>query len=175
TLHNAGNASLYLLFVCSIVALVFRYKPMEISFSQLLKQYWPLHLAMASLFCAVFLNQLVSGDFAIKQYDRAFRLAVFAPIFWIILSVPLRYLKNIQWAFVIGVLAALIKGYIFTDGGVDRFGNVGFLSTIAFSNIALLLGTMALISFGWNRSQEKIIFLIKVLACCAGVYCILLS
>ncbi|MFC5475938.1 O-antigen ligase family protein [Paraherbaspirillum soli] len=174
-LHNAGNACLYLLFVCSIVALVCRYKPMETSFGQLLKQYWPLHLAMASLFCAVFLNQIVSGDFAVKQYDRAVRLAVFAPIFWIILSVPLRHLKNVQWAFVVGVFAAVIKTYVITEGGIDRFGNVGFLSTIAFSNIALLLGAMALISFGWNERRQKVIFVVKVLACCVGLYATLLA
>lgn len=169
-LHNAGNACLYLLLVCSIVALVCRYKPMETSFSQLFKEYWPLHLAMASLFCAVLINQVVTGDFEIKQYDRALRLAVFAPVFWVVLSAPLRYLKNVQWAFVIGVFVAVIKAYVLTEGGIGRFGNIGFLSTIAFSNIALLLGAMALLSFGWNDRREKIIFALKVLACCVGVY-----
>lgn len=169
-LHNAGNAGLYLLFLSSIVALICRFKPMGASFSQLLKQYWPLNLAMASLFCAVLINQLVSGSFQFKQYDRAIRLAVFAPIFWVILSVPLRYLKNVQWAFVVGVVAAMIKAYMLTDGGVNRFGNIGFLSTIAFSNIALLLGSMALISFGWNDRRDKVIFALKVLACCLGLY-----
>ena len=143
---------------------------MEINFSHLLKQYWPLHLAMASLFVAVFINQLVTREFQISQYDRALRLAVFAPVFWVVLSIPLRYLKNSQWAFVIGVFAAAIKAYVVSSGGIERFGNIGFLSTIAFSNIALLLGTMALISFGWNAKNQKMIFSIKVLACCAGLY-----
>lgn len=169
-LHNAGNACLYLLFLCSVVALICRFKPMETSFGQLLKQYWPLHLAMASLFCAVLINQIVSGDYQLKQYDRALRLAIFAPIFWVVLSVPLRYLKNVQWAFIVGVLAAVIKAYMLTTGGINRFGNIGFLSTIAFSNIALLLGSMAFISFGWNERRAKFIFGLKVVACCLGIY-----
>lgn len=174
-LHNAGNACLYLLVACSIVALVSRYKPMETSFIQLLIQYWPLHLAMASLACAVLINQLVTGDYQIKQYDRALRLAVFVPVFWIVLSAPLKYLKNVQWAFIVGALLAMTKAYLLTDGGIDRDGNIGFLSTIAFSNIALLLGVMALLSFGWNDRRQKIVFSLKVLVCCIGVYTTILA
>ncbi|MGS0740696.1 O-antigen ligase family protein [Glaciimonas sp. GG7] len=174
-LHNAGNACLYLLVACSIVALVGRCKPMETSFTQLLIQYWPLHLAMVSLACAVLINQLVIGDYQIKQYDRALRLAVFAPVFWIVLSAPLKYLKNVQWAFIVGVLLAMTKAYHMTDGGIDRDGNIGFLSTIAFSNVALLLGVMALLSFGWNDRRQKIVFALKVLVCCIGVYTTILA
>jgi O-antigen ligase len=143
---------------------------MGIGFSQLLKEYWPLHLAMASLFIAVILNQLSLGIFDVPQYDRAIRLALFAPVFWIILAAPLRYLKSVQWAFIVGIVAAAIKIYLFTDGGVSRPSNVGFLLIIAFSDIALLLGCMTLLSIGWDSRRDKAIILLKVLVFCISLY-----
>jgi O-antigen ligase len=174
-LHDAGNACLYVLLICSIVALICRCKPMGIGFGQSLKEYWPLHLAMASLFIAVILNQLSLGTFEARQYDRAIRLAVFAPVFWIILAAPLRYLKSVQWAFIVGIIAAVIKIYVATDGGTSRPSNIGFLLIIAFSDIALLLGCMTLLSIGWNNRSEKAVILLKFLIFCVSLYITILG
>jgi O-antigen ligase len=174
-LHDAGNACLYVLLICSIVALICRCKPMGIGFGQLLKEYWPLHLAMASLFIAVILNQLSLGTFEARQYDRAIRLAVFAPVFWIVLAAPLRYLKSVQWAFIVGIIAAVIKIYVVTDGGTSRPSNIGFLLIIAFSDIALLLGCMTLLSIGWNNRSEKAVILLKFLIFCVSLYITILG
>ncbi|HWW08116.1 O-antigen ligase family protein [Collimonas sp.] len=174
-LHNAGNTCLYVLLICSIVALICRCKPMGIGFGQLLKEYWPLHLAMASLFIAVILNQLSLGAFEARQYDRALRLAVFAPVFWIILAAPLKYLKSVQWAFIVGIIAAVIKIYLGTDGGTSRPSNIGFLLIIAFSDIALLLGSMTLLSIGWNSRRDKAVILLKFLIFCVSLYITILG
>jgi O-antigen ligase len=169
-LHNAGNACLYLLLICSVVALVLRRKPMGIAFGEILKGYWPLHLAMGSLFIAVMFNQLSLGTFEAKQYDRALRLAIFAPIFWIVLAAPLKYLKSIQWALICGVIAAAIKIYLVTDGGISRPSNIGFLLIIAFSDIALLMGCMTLLSIGWNHHSNKMIIGLKFLIFVTSIY-----
>jgi O-antigen ligase len=174
-LHDAGNACLYLLLICSIVALICRCKPMDMSFSRMLKDYWPLHLAMASLFIAVILNQLSLGEFQAKQYDRALRLAVFAPVFWIVLAAPLQYLKSVQWAFIFGIIAAAIKIYLATDGGVSRPSNIGFLLIIAFSDIALLLGCMTLLSIGWNSTHRKTVIVLKSIVFCISLYITILG
>jgi O-antigen ligase len=174
-LHNAGNACLFVLLICSIVALILRCKPMDIAFSQVLKDYWLLHLAMASLFIAVILNQLSLGIFDAKQYDRALRLAVFAPVFWIVMAAPLKYLKYVQWSFICGIIAATIKIYLVTDGGISRPGNIGFLLIIAFSDIALLLGCMTLLSIGWNNRRNKMIMALKFIIFIASLYITILG
>lgn len=175
SLHNVGNACLFSLLILAIVAGVCRYKPMDIEFSQLLKDYWPLHLAMASLVIAVFLNQLLTGKFAVKYYDTALRIGLFAPVLWMVLALPLNYLKKIQWAFVLGAVLAVIKIHLLTTGGVIRPQNIGFLATIPFSDMALLFGVIALVSIGWNSLDEKLAVLLKVLACGAGIYVTILS
>lgn len=175
SLHNVGNACLFSLLILAIVAGVCRYKPMDTKFSQLLKDYWPLHLAMASLAIAVLLNQVFTGKFGIKYYDTALRIALFAPVLWVVLALPLNYLKKIQWAFVLGIFVAVIKGYLLTSGGTIRPYNIGFLATIPFSDMALLFGVIALISIGWNNLNEKLAVLLKVLACGAGIYVTILS
>lgn len=174
-LHNAGNVCLFLLLMFSIIAAAFRYKPMQISFGKLLKDYWQLHLAMVSLVIAVFLNQFSTGQFAVKYYDTAFRIALFTPVLWIILAVPLNYLKKIQWAFIVGVFAALAKAYLLTDGGMIRPFNMGFLATIPFSGIALLFGAIAIVSIGWTEHSAKLVIGLKILAGLAGVYVTILS
>ncbi|PFH10908.1 O-antigen ligase [Collimonas sp. PA-H2] len=175
SVHNVGNACLFFLFVLAIIAGACRYKPMDISFSSLLRSYWPLHLAMVSLVIAVLLNQFASGKFAVKYYDTAFRIALFTPVLWIVLGLPLNYLKKMQWAFVAGVLIALVKIYIITAGGTLRPGNIGFLATIPFSDVVLLFGFIGLISIGWNTRQEKLAIALKVLTCCASIYVTILS
>lgn len=175
SLHNVGNACLFSLLILSIVAAACRYKPAGINFGRLLKDYWPLHLAMASLALAVLLNQILTGIFAVKYYDTALRIALFAPVLWVVLELPLNYLKKIQWAFALGALLAVIKIYVFTAGGVLRPSNIGFLATIPFSDMALLFGIIALISIGWNERHEKLAIAFKVCACCAGIYVTILS
>jgi O-antigen ligase len=174
-MHNAGNACLYLLLICSMLAAGRGVKPMDTGFLPLLRQYWPLHLAMAGLVVATLLNHLSTGNFSIRNYDRALRLAVFAPVFWIILLLPIRYLRIVQWSAMAGVLLALLKAYALTEGGLGRPTTIGFLSTIAYSNIAFLLGTIAVISIGWNHGKQKTIIALKLLAFCAGIYTTILT
>ena len=174
-LHNAANACLYLLLICSLVAGICRFKPMGIAFPQLLKTYWPLHLAMAAWCIAVLLNQFSTGDFAGKHYDRALRLALFAPLPWIMLLLPFRFLKTVEWTAVAGVFAAAIKAYLLTSGGSERPTNIGFLSAIAYSDIALLLGTIAALSLWWDERRTMPSTILKVTAFFAGIYTTMLT
>lgn len=62
-LHDSGNAVLYLMVVLSLLLLAFRRQPENAGFKSLFFQNWPLHLAMASLFLSLLLNQMHSGKF----------------------------------------------------------------------------------------------------------------
>ena len=65
---------------------------------------------------------------------------------------------------------AAIKAYVVTAGGTVRDGNIGFLSIIAYSNIALLVGLLSLISIGWNSRFAQSTSILKAAACAAGAY-----
>jgi O-antigen ligase len=163
--HNVGNACLFLLLILSIVAMIMRGKPMGMPCSTLFRQYWPLHLAMAAVLAAVLLNEIGLGQFEGRQIDRAFRLALFLPISWIVLCVPLRHLKLVQWSFIVGIITALIQAYIVTNGGrLPNSGSVGFIAGIAFSNAVLLLGVWVLLSIGWNKDERPLVSALKIAA-----------
>ncbi|HJV53515.1 MAG TPA: hypothetical protein VJ652_18760, partial [Noviherbaspirillum sp.] len=63
-LHDAGNACLLLLLLCSLITALGHTRPAGYRFSHILKKYWPLHLAMGSWLLAVLLNQLSRGEFS---------------------------------------------------------------------------------------------------------------
>jgi len=168
--HSAANACLFLLLACALVAAGFGMKPLDISLSTFLRRYWPLHLAMAAWLISVLLNQASLGSFTVKHYDRALRIAVFAPVMWILLLLPFRYLKSLQWTAMAGLTGATVKAYIATSGGADRPTNIGFLSTIAYSDIALLLGILVFLSLGWEERRRPSMVMLKSAALVAGIY-----
>ena len=127
-------------------------------------------MALASSVLAVLLNQLWSGHFALKYYDRALRLALFPLIFWIVLLVPLDRFRWLRWGFFGATLIMMVKAFVLTQGGQFRFGNIGFLSIIAYSDIAMLTGVLCVISLGAEARQRKTMTVLMVLACIAGAY-----
>jgi O-antigen ligase len=172
--HDIGNAILYLMLVLSLFLLAFRFRPDNARFGHLLRQYWPLYLAMSSLFLSVLLNQIHSGHFAFKYYDRSIRLAIFPLIFWLLFFVPLHQLKWLQWGLITAVFLATVKAYMLTAGGTVRTGNIGFLSIIAYSDVTFLAGLLSLISVGWNARFAKNALILKTAACATGAYATIL-
>lgn len=168
--HGAANACLFLLLACAIAAAASGIKPLDLPFSAFFRRYWPLHLAMAAWLASVFLSQASLGSFAIKHYDRALRVAVFAPLMWVMLLLPLRYLKSLQWTAMAGLAGAVIKAYMATDGGNARPSDIGFLSTIAYSDIALLLGVLVFLSLGWEQRPRPWMVALKIAALFLGIY-----
>ncbi|WP_424193115.1 O-antigen ligase family protein [Ampullimonas aquatilis] len=169
-LHNAGNACLFLLLMVALCALATRQQPESFAFNTYVKAYWPLLLAMASLLLSVLLNQMASGHFVIKFYDRGLRLALFILTFWAVLFVPLRLLRWLPWSFALGVVLALAKAYWLSHGGDDRPSNIGFLSTIAYSNLAFLMGCLVLTSITCQARGQPWLSLFKMLIAFMGVY-----
>lgn len=167
-IHNAGNAIFYSMLLASLASLALRIRPAGMpGFASLLRRYWPLCLALAATVLAVFLQQASAGQFAFKHYDRALRLALFPLVLWILMLVDLKHLKLLTWSFMAAALVLAVKAYLFTDGGVVRDGNIGFISVIAYSNIALLFGVLSLCAFrGEGRVQKPLC----LLAFLAGAY-----
>jgi O-antigen ligase len=168
-LDGAAGVIFALLVLTGLFAIASRQTVSGKSFWQISRQYWPLNLAMAAPLIAVLLHQLARGDFAARSFDLPFRLALFALIFWVVLFVPLKYMRHMQWAFIIGALLSTIKMYVLTDGGKTRYGH-DFIPIIIFAEMAMLLGFFAAFSIAWNKRSEKPLIFLKLLTACAVVY-----
>lgn len=175
--RRAGNLCFYALFLLALAAMVLDLRPCGKKFSQLLKEHWPLHLAMAGMLLAVLINQLALLDFAGRSYDYPSRMAFFAFLLWAALLVPYRLMKQLQWAYVAGALLAAVKMYIITDGGVSR-EYVDFMPIIEFGQLSLLLGFFAVLSLAYEEKSpalRRVGIGLKLLAGCGGLYAAYLS
>lgn len=175
--RRAGNLGFYALLLLAIIIAVCRIRPTGRSFYGLLKEYWPLHLAMAGMVLAIFINQLVLGNFVIKTYDYPSRMAFFVVLLWVALLLPYRLMKHLQWAYVAGTLLAAAYMYVTTMGGTLR-GHVYFMPIIEFAQMTQLLGFFALLSINYevrNPVWRRVGIGLKLLAGAAGIYAAYLS
>jgi O-antigen ligase len=175
--RRAGNLGFYALLLLAVIIAVCRIRPSGRSFYALLKEYWPLHLAMAGMVLAIFINQLVLGDFVVKTYDYPSRMAFFVVLLWAALLLPYRLIKHLQWAYVAGALLAAAYMYVTTAGGTFR-SYVYFMPIIEFAQMTQLLGFFAVLSINyevgspaWRRAGIGL----KLLAGAAGIYAAYLS
>jgi O-antigen ligase len=175
--RRAGNLGFYALLLLAVIIAVCRIRPSGRSFYGLLKEYWPLHLAMAGMVLAIFINQLVLRDFVIKTYDYPSRMAFFVVLLWVALLLPYRLMKHLQWAYVAGALLSAIKMYIVTNDGVVRTYQ-DFTVLIPFTEMALILGFFSILSIGYeegSRLWRSFGIGLKVLAGSAAIYATYLS
>ena len=118
--RKVGNLSFYSLTLIALVCLVLRTNHCGTHFIDFVRRFWKLHLAMAGLFIAVLLNQLISQDFAARSLDYPSRMAFFVLLVWASLICSAKMFHWLQWSYVLGAILATIKMYIITDGGTSR-------------------------------------------------------
>jgi heptosyltransferase-3 len=173
---RVGDISFYALLLVALIAATCRIRPAGIGFTELLRKYWPIHLAMAGQLIAVLINQAVNHDFYSRVFDLPSRLALFPALLWAALLVPYKGLRYVRWAFVSGSFFAIIKMGIITDWGAVR-DFAEFLSIIAFAEMAMLLGFFSLLSLAWaeSKSMHWIAGALKLAAGAAGIYIAYLS
>jgi O-antigen ligase len=174
-LQKGANICFYLLVLSALVGIACRVKPLDKSFTQTIREYWPLVLAMISVVGAIFCSQLLTGQFVAKPYDMPSRLALFALIFWGLLLVPGPAFRQIHWGLAVGAVIAAIKLYVESHAGEIRPVETFSTPLIPFGNMVLLMGVLALLSIGWNKPGERISIACKVIAGCAGLYASFLS
>ncbi len=175
--RKAGNVGFYSLLLLAAVTAVCRVRPDDRTFLGLVKEYWPLHLAMAGMSLAIFINQLALQNFVISAYDPSSRMAFFVVLLWVVLLLPYHLMKHLQWAFVAGALLAAIKMYVTTRGGEFRSYDY-FIPILEFAQMAQLLGFFSLLSLGCkarNTAWRRIGIGVKLLAGIAGLYAAYLS
>ena len=173
--QGGANTCLYVFILLSLGFLIFYRKENVFSFSYFLRKYWSLHLAMAGIVLAILANQLSTSIFIIKTYDIPSRLAFFLLVAWILLQVPGKDLKLIQWGIVIAAIAAAIKIGIAGLQQPEMPSVIGFMNRIPYGDVSLLFGIFSILSIGWNKRGENLFIILKVIAGFSGLYASYLS
>lgn len=174
--RRVGDASFYALLLLAIIIAACGIRPAGMRFTELLKRYWPIHLAMAGQFIAIFVHQAVTNDFNSRVYDLPSRMALFPVLLWAALLVPYRLLRHARWALALGAILAAVKMGLLTDWGTAR-KNTEFIPVIAFAEMAMALGFLSLLTLAWQESapMRRIANSVKLIAGAAGVYAAYLS
>lgn len=171
--QRSTNACFAFLLLYCLIYLGLRAKPLGTT--AVFNKFWPLHLSMASMFGAILVSQLASGAISWRVFDTPLRLALFAPVFWILLSLPARHLQKVQWGFVVGAILAVVQIYILTARGTERIPIIGFTNAIPYGDISLLLGACSLLSLGWSHRRAWLLNGVRFAGAAAGAYASFLS
>ncbi|VCU71169.1 O-Antigen ligase [Pigmentiphaga humi] len=179
--RGSANALMFLLVLLAIAATAWRGRlPPASRFGATVRQWWLLCAALALPFVAACLSTLAAGMRTpqvlqqLSVLDTPLRLALFAPVLWLLLQVPARWLRQFQWGCVAGALAAAL--ILHRQIGLSEDGRptqILFSNLLPFTNIALLLGLLSLLSIGWSRRAAlagKLAIALKLLGAAAGFY-----
>lgn len=149
-----GPAIIYLTGLIALIALaanaIKRYEPMDF------RAMWPMALALLLPLLCLFITSLARGVWSGSELEKLLRFALAVPVLWLLLRAPQAWLKQIQWSILAGALAGagiLIVAMTFWDrGAVVDIG--GRYNAVAFANMTLLFGSMALLSIGWGATTR---------------------
>ena len=176
--RKVGNLSFYLLILVALGCILFSTNHCGTRFADFARRFWKFHLAMAGMFIAVLLNQLISQDFAARSFDYPSRMALFFLIAWASLMCNPRMFHWLQWSYVLGAVLATIKMYIITKGGTARGQYVDFMPIIEFADLTLLLGFFSVLSIKYQSGTvlaQRIGIAVKILAAVGTIYAAFLS
>lgn len=174
-LHHGGNSVFYLLLLTSLLMMLCGFRPTGFSFGRFLQDHWRLHLAMNALLLAIVISDLALAQPSTRAYDGAARMALFPLILWGLYFLSPKQLRLSEWGYVAAALAGCISLWLATSGGASRPGNVNGAPIIAFANLTLLSGVLALISIRNNHTRQVLSTGCKIVAGGAGVYASYLS
>ena len=173
SLQGSANVCLIFLFLCSGVYLCRRNR--HTLHGEDFRRFWPLHWAMASMLLAILVGQILRGSLVGRVIDTPLRFALFAPVFWLLLSQSSTQLQRVQWGFIAGALLALLKLILIMPTAQSRIQIVSFTNAIPFGDIALLLGTWSFLSLGWAKREQWLLNGLRIAAGVAGVATSILS
>lgn len=179
--RGSANRLLFLLLVLSLLATVWRNRlaPQD-RFTAVMRRDWPLWAALSGQFIAASLSTVAAGLDDPRVFgnlsvlDTPLRMALFGPLYWLLLTVPPRYLRQLQWGCVAGALiGAGVLHHEIALSSDGRPAQILFSNLLPFSNITLLLGLWALLSLGWSDRGTlwgRIGIALKLCAGAAGLY-----
>jgi len=130
-------------------------------------------LAMSSGALGIMVNQLYYQEFFPNPFDSELRFVLAILIFMALRQANARIFTLLEYAFPLGVLAALLYTQItFTGHGRLR---TEFLNSIHVGGIALVLGFLSLYSINWLRKDALPTLALKLTGFAAGIYMVIQS
>lgn len=179
--RGSANQLLFLLLLLALAASAWRGRlaPQD-RFVPVVRRWWPIWAALAGQFIAACISTVVVGlrDPRIfddpSVLDTPLRLALFGPLLWLMLNLPPRWLRQIQWGCVAGAL--ICAGILHHEIGLSADGRpnqILFSNLLPFSNVTLLLGVFSLMTIGWSdpaTRRGKAGIALKLLGGAAGLY-----
>lgn len=113
-------------------------------------------------------NELSRMHWLAKNLDLPLRFALLGPCIAGCLLVPRSHLRHMQWGFIGGAIISFARlAYLNRDG--VRATQIGFLNTIPFSDISLLLGFLSLLTLGWSLTGQRWESILKIIGFAAGL------
>ncbi|MDX3904357.1 MAG: O-antigen ligase family protein [Pigmentiphaga sp.] len=164
---SAANATYTILLLWSLGCAATALRPGACRWPQWWRGGWPLMLGMAGLPLAVVFHQALMG-MAIDVPYLYLRFALFGLLVWGLLNLGRSVLEVAQWGFAAGAISSAIWIHFATLGG--RPAHVGIFNVIPFSNLALLMGIVTVVSIGWSPGHRRVEIAVKFLAGLAGLY-----
>lgn len=180
-MRGSANQLLFLLLLFAVIGTAWRSRlaPRD-RFVPVVRRYWPVWAALAAQFLAACVSTIVVGLRDARVFndpsvlDTPLRMALFGPLLWLLLNVPSRWLRQIQWGCVAGALIG--AGILHHQIGLSPEGRpaqILFSNLLPFSNITLLLGLFSLLTLGWSdraTTWGRIGIALKLLGGAAGLY-----
>lgn len=177
SVDRLAGISYHLLLLLAVVAIFVRGRRSLASYVASWKTLWPLYLAVSGFTICLVLSQTMIGNGSLKDFNISLRFQGFVVLCWAFSQMPQRFFRWLGTAFALATLVATVKTYLLTGGGVSR-EYVNFMPILAYSELAAILGTLAVFSIKWDAGLpgrvRKALMALKLLAGFGGIYCIYL-
>jgi len=140
----------------------------------IVREHWPVMLAMVALPAALLLHQFTHGQVPRIPY-LYLRFGLFVVLAWGLLQLRGDVLRQLQWGLVVAPIVSAVWLHAAAIAVQGRPVQMGMNNVIPFSNLSLLMGMLAVVSIGWGRRNDYLGIGLKLLAGAAGIYTAYLS
>lgn len=171
TTADGGPAVIYLGGLVSLIAMghnaISRFEPFR------WKELTGMAIALLLPLLVMFINSAYFHQWSPSEYEKLLRFALGVPMLWVLLRAPKPWLRNVQWSMLFSALAGAVMLVVIMKvlgrGSVSEYG--GRYNAVAFADLTLLFGMIALISTGWTLSPwPRLETWLKVLICGLTLY-----
>lgn len=149
TVNRLAGICFYLLVLLSLIAIFIRGRESIAAYAHSWRGFWVLYLAMSAFALCILLNQIVVGNGTLKDLNIGFRFMAFITLFWAFRQLERRHFHMLGFMFGAGALIATAKTYYMTGGGIVR-NYLNFMPIIAYTELAMILGALAVLSIKWD-------------------------
>ena len=117
---------------------------------------------------AALINEASRGVWYPKNLDLPLRFALMGPCIAAALLLPKHHFRQMQWGLIAAAIISL--GHVaYLNRHGERAAQIGFLNTIPFSDITLIIGFLSLLTLGWSITHRRMETVLKIVGFVAGL------